>query len=72
MKDIIENIIELATVNQDYELADLVSDLIDKLASTFNAPSNWRNIGEELYAEFNGNQEKGWAIENCKLYEYEF
>lgn len=29
---------------------------------------NWRDIGEELAEEYQGND---WVMDNCRLYEYE-
>lgn len=75
MKNIVKEIIELAEectnsgeIDIGYNLAEIAEKLIAEMALTINCPSNWRNIGEELAEEYNGNN---WVIENCKLYEYE-
>lgn len=78
MKDIVKEIIELAQecVNGDnyemndigYKLADIAKNLIDEMAETINCPSNWRDIGEELFVEYKDND---WVLDNCYLYEYE-
>lgn len=51
-----------------FSLADIAKNLIDEMAGTMNCPSNWRDIGEELAEEYQGDD---WVMENCKLYEYE-
>lgn len=61
MKDIIRNLLDKAIDEKDFDLANLVNDLMSKLASTFNAPSNWRDILEELYEEYKDNE---WAVES--------
>lgn len=75
MKNIVKSIIETAQEcknggNYDtaFSLADIAKNLIDKMAVTINCPSNWRDIGEELAEEYQGDD---WVMENCKLYEYE-
>ena len=78
MKNIIKNIIDIAQecVNSDsdemndvgYKLADIAKSLIDEMAVTMNCPSNWRDIGEELFVEY---QDNDWIIDNVNLYDYE-
>lgn len=65
MKDIIRNILNKASEEKDLTLADIASDLMAKLASTSNCPSNWRTIIEELYDEFKYNE---WIVE--AVYEF--
>lgn len=68
MKNIIIEMIEKARDEQDYDLAKITKELIDELAETWNAPSNWRNIGEEIAKEYDKNS---WIYEAMNLYEYE-
>ena len=65
MKDIIRKILNKASEEKDLELAEIANDLISQLASTFNCPSDWQSILEELYDEYKGNK---WIIESV----YEF
>ena len=60
MKDIIRNILDKAYEEKDLYLANIANDLMEKLANTFNCPSNWRNVLEELYEEYKDNE---WIIE---------
>ena len=66
MKDIIRNILDKAYEEKDLDLANIASDLMGELASTYNCPSNWRDILEELYEEYKNND---WIIES--FYEFE-
>lgn len=52
MKDIIREMLMLAAEEKHFELASLVNDLLYQLEITANAPSNWRDICEELAKEF--------------------
>lgn len=65
MKDTIRNMLNKAIEENDLELANIANDLMSELASTFNCPSNWRSILEELYEEYKGNE---WIIE--AVYEF--
>ena len=65
MKEIIRNILDKAYEEKDLDLANIANDLMNKLALTANCPSNWRNILEELYEEYKGND---WIIE--AVYEF--
>ena len=65
MKDIIRKILNKAIEEKDLELAEIANDLMSELASTFNCPSDWQSILEELYDEYKGNK---WIIESV----YEF
>lgn len=67
MENIIKEMIEYANNTHNYEVAEMVSNILSKYAETFNCPSNWRNLGEEIAEEYNGNE---WIMENCKLYDY--
>ena len=61
MKEIIQYLLNRAIDERDLELAETASDLMGELAGTYNCLSNWRNILEELYEEYKGNE---WAMES--------
>ena len=65
MKEIIKSLLDRAIDEKDFELAVTASDLMGELAGTYNCPSNWRNILEELYEEYKGN-------DGAKEADYEF
>ena len=65
MKEIIRTMLIKASNEMDLELAEIANDLMSELASTYNAPSNWRDILDELYEEFKDNE---WLMESV----YEF
>lgn len=67
MKENIKRMIEYAERNNDYELADIIREIVFELADTINCPSNWRNIGEELAEEYVNND---WIMDNCNLYDF--
>ena len=56
MKDIIRKILNKAIEEKDLELAEIANDLMSELANTFNCPSDWRSILEELYEEYKDNE----------------
>lgn len=59
MIDIIRNMLQKASDEEDLDLADIASDLLEKLSSTYNCPSDWRSIKEDLYTEFQDNE---WLV----------
>ena len=65
MKEIIRNLILKANEEKDFYLADLANNLMSELANTYNCPSDWRNILEELQEEFKDNN---WIIN--AIYEF--
>ena len=67
MRKIIDNMIDRAVEHTDYELAKDIKSIVDTLAETFNAPSNWRDIGEELAKEIDLND---WIYEELELWNY--
>lgn len=67
MKDIIKDLIQLAEENEDYELIYQIRRLIQELALTYNAPSNWRNIASELQKEYTSDS---WVYEELELGDY--
>ena len=60
MKEIIKYLLNRAIDERDLELAETASDLMGELAGTYNCPSNWRSILDELYEEYKDNE---WIIE---------
>ena len=60
MKEIIKYLLNRAIDERDLELAETASDLMGELAGTYNYPSNWRSILDELYEEYKDNE---WIIE---------
>ena len=67
MYDIIKEMIENADIHTDYELADIIYNLMYELATTYNIPSNWDYDVEQIVSEYCGNN---WIYENCKLYTF--
>ena len=68
MLEIIKSMIQKAESKKDYELAKDIKNLIDELSSTYNAPSNWRDIGEVLAEEINSNS---WVYNQLELWNHE-
>lgn len=66
MKDIIRRLLIMASEEQNLELAEIASDLMGEFAGTYNAPSNWRDILDELHEEFIDNE---WLMNS--VYEFE-
>lgn len=71
MKQTIKNLINIAekTENIDtrYEILNEVKSLIYELATTYNCPSNWRDIAEELAEEYVDNN---FIYEALQLWDY--
>lgn len=67
MENIIRDMIWAAWRHKDYEMATQAYELMSEFARTYNCPSDWRDIGENMAAEFQGYD---WIEENCKLYEF--
>lgn len=68
MYETIHKMIDMAAEVEDYEMAEQISNLIEKLATTCNCPSDWRDIGERLAGVYRDTQ---WVYDNLKLYNYE-
>ena len=68
MKKIILALVDKADDEKDFDLAKIARDLINEFALTWNAPSNWRDIAEELSREYN---KDSWVYEAMELWEYE-
>lgn len=73
MKNIIKNLISIAEKTEDaeaqYKILDEVQSLIYQLATTFNCPSDWRSIAEELVEEYD-TTENQWIYEALQLWDY--
>lgn len=52
MEQIIIEMIEKAKESQDFDLLTFAFNIIEELASTTNAPSDWRSIGEKLVVRY--------------------
>jgi len=65
MEKIIDDMINAAYQNNNYEMAEQAYQIICMFAITINCPSNWRNIGKMMLEKY---QENNWIVENCKLY----
>ena len=57
MEQVIINMIETALKENYMEIFSSIKDLINELAITYNAPSNWRDIGEMLAEKYKGNNQ---------------
>lgn len=72
MKKIIKRLIRIAEQTEEFiareSILNEVKDLINEFATTYNCPSNWRDIGEELAEEYKGNHD---IYEALHLWEYE-
>ena len=67
MKRIITSMIKQAENEENYDLIRHVKELIEEYAITVNCPSNWRDIGEELAAEYNPSD---WVYEELELWNF--
>ena len=56
MKSIIKRMLNKAYSEEDLELAELANNLMCKFADTCNCPSDWLNITEELFEEYQNNE----------------
>ena len=72
MKEVIKNLISIADKTADLDIKDAilneVKNLIYTLATTYNCPSNWRDIAEELAEEYRNNPD---IYEVLNLWDYE-
>lgn len=59
MFDIIKNILQKASDEQDLDLAIIANELISELQETANIPKDWK-IAAKLYLEFKNNQ---WLLD---------
>lgn len=67
MEQTIRNMIDQAEMEENYSLIEYASQIVDELATTINAPSNWRDIGERLAKEYDSDS---WVYENMELWNY--
>lgn len=70
MKEIILSMITLASKNKDdndYDQMKNIKQLLSFFAQTINAPSNWREIGEQLKDTFDEND---WEYEQLELWNH--
>lgn len=67
MEQTIRNMINQAETEENYSLIEYARQIVDELATTINAPSNWRNIGEKLVEEYDSDS---WVYENMELWNY--
>ena len=73
MEETIRRMIKDAKIHHDYELAEHIYDILISLTVTFNAPSNWRDIGARLAKEITSEEgiyNNNWIYENCRLDEF--
>ena len=68
MKNIIKLMINQAETEENYSLINYAKQIVDELADTINAPSNWRNIGKTLADEYTDND---WVYQEMELWNYE-
>lgn len=67
MEIIIRMMINQAETEENYSLIGYAKQIVDELADTINAPSNWRSIGEKLANEYD---ESDWVYEEMELWNY--
>lgn len=67
MEDIIQMMINQAETEENYSLINYAKLLIEELAGTYNAPSNWRDLGENLAEKYN---ESSWVYEELELWNH--
>ncbi len=71
MESIIRRMVQRAEEERDEVLAEEVKDLIETMAETINCPSNWRDIGSKLEAEYSQKlEEDDWVYENLALWNH--
>ena len=68
MEQIIADMIETAVRENYIEIFDSIRELIRTFATTFNAPSNWRDIGEMLAEKYKDNK---IVYNELQLWDYE-
>ena len=65
-----ETILEmLKKAETNYQIYDCIKDLLTTLATTYNAPSDWRNIGEQLEQKYK-NEGDNFVYNRLELWEY--
>lgn len=66
MKDIIRELLGKASEEMDLDLANIASDLMNKLTTTTDCPLGWNSVDKELYEEFKNDD---WLVNS--VYEFE-
>lgn len=57
-----------AEQEENYSLIEYARQIVNELAITANAPSNWRDIGTVFAKEYDCNS---WVYEEMELWNYE-
>lgn len=68
VEETIRNMIVQAEQEENYSLIEYAKQIVDELAGTINAPSNWKDIGEKLAKEYDCST---WVYEEMELWNYE-
>lgn len=72
MERIIKRLVRIAEITEDFDTKEAIlkeiRDIINEFAITYNCPSNWRDIGENLAEEYKNNHD---IFETLRLWEYE-
>lgn len=68
METILFNMIEQAEREENYNLIKYAKEIVDKFATTINAPSNWRYFYMELLRKYDSSS---WVYEEMELWNYE-
>ena len=68
METILFNMIAQAEREENYDLIQYAKDIVDTLAITINAPSNWRYFYEKLLMIYD---EGSWVYEEMELWNYQ-
>lgn len=67
MEKIIEQILFMAYDEKNRDLANVASDLMFELSNTYNCPSDWKAIPEELYQKYKDNE---WIVNAVFEFQY--
>ncbi len=68
MEKAIRDLVQIAEQRRDIELAETAKAMLDTLAMTANAPSNWREIPSKIARDYANSK---WLTETLRLWEYE-
>ena len=68
METILFNMIAQAEREENYDLIQYAKEIVDTLAITINAPSNWRYFYMELLRKYDSSS---WVYEEMELWNYE-
>lgn len=64
---IIEDLIEDASTKNDDIMLELIKELIEEVVTTYNTPSDWKNIGKKLGCKY----KDSWVYDKLELGDYE-